>query len=239
MIEFIKKILKASPISLTKNARYDRQTNKIIKRLSPGSNCIDVGCFKGEILDLMIAVAPEGRHFGIEPIPKQYNFLSKKYKNVKNVSILNYAASNVSGNATFNYVISNPSYSGLIKRDYDKPNEQDTTIEVKTELLDHLIPPGLRIDLIKIDVEGAELQVLEGAAKLITEYRPIVIFEHGLGAADHYGTTPDKIFRFFTDKSMKVSTMTSYLRKKKCLGPEEFEKHFYERKNYYFIAYKE
>ncbi|NJN34834.1 MAG: FkbM family methyltransferase [Saprospiraceae bacterium] len=115
---------------------------------------------------------------------------------MKNCSIVNIAASNKIGVSDFNYVTSNPSYSGLLKRDYDKPNEIDTTISVKTELLDNIIPADISIDLIKIDVEGAELLVLEGAYKLIKKYKPIVIFECGIGASNYYGTTPSKLFDF-------------------------------------------
>ena len=62
--------------------------------------------------------------------------LIRKYAANRNCLVHSYALSNTKGTTTFNYVISNPSYSGLIKRKYDKPNEQDTTIEVETELLD-------------------------------------------------------------------------------------------------------
>ncbi len=59
-IDFIKSILKLSPIPLTKNHRYDILTKKIISRLPEDSNCIDIGCYKGEILDLMIESAGGG-----------------------------------------------------------------------------------------------------------------------------------------------------------------------------------
>jgi hypothetical protein len=48
--------------------------------------------------------------------------------------------------------------------------------------------------LIKIDVEGAEREVLEGAIRTITKHRPIVIFEHGRGASARYGTQPRHIY---------------------------------------------
>ncbi len=237
MIQFIKKILKLSPVPLSKNHRYDLQTQKIIKGLRPDSNCIDVGCFKGEILDLIIKAAPQGKHFGIEPIPIQYKELEKKYRQQPNVRILNYAASNQTGESSFNYVTSNPSYSGLKKRDYDKPNEVDQSITVKTAPLDELIPKELKIDLIKIDVEGAELLVLEGARQIIAHHHPIVIFEHGLGASEHYGTTPEKLFAFFSSLDMKISNLGSYLKKQNSLSQEDFKKQYYDRLNYYFVAF--
>ena len=55
--------------------------------------------------------------------------------------------------------------------------------EVATSTLDELIPS--EVDLLKIDVEGHEEQVLEGAAALLERDFPIVLFEcfHGATAA--------------------------------------------------------
>ncbi len=237
MIDFIKNIIKLSPIALSKNHLYDIQTKKIIRQLPQDANCIDVGCFKGEIMDLILKAAPNGQHFGIEAIPDLYNNLIQKYQHTKNVSILNHAASDTTGQSKFNFVVSNPSYSGLKKRDYDKQGEQDTEIEVSTELLDRMIPHNIQIDLIKIDVEGAEMQVLKGAHAIISKYKPLVVFEHGMGAANHYGTRPEQIFDLFNDLNMKVSNLGSYLKSNKSLSKEEFVQQFDNKEHYYFIAH--
>jgi hypothetical protein len=63
-------------IDLTKNLEYDRLTRKIIaSHLRPDSNCIDVGCHKGEILDLMLKYAPNGTLYAFEPLPHLYSAL--------------------------------------------------------------------------------------------------------------------------------------------------------------------
>ena len=239
MKELIKNLLKLSPIALSKNHLYDKQTTRIIKQvLKKDSNCIDVGCHKGEILDLLLKAAPSGRHFGFEPIPHMYKNLSEKYADKPNCHIHEVALSNKTGSATFNYVISNPSYSGLKKRKYDKANEEDTQIEVKTELLDNIIPKDLKIDLIKIDVEGGELLVLEGAKQTIDREKPVVVFEHGLGASEFYDANPEKVFNYFQAVKMNISTLSNFLKEKGPLSQQAFSDQFYNRENYYFIAYK-
>ena len=48
--------------------------------------------------------------------------------------------------------------------------------------------------LIKIDVEGAERQVIEGAIETLRRHAPIVVFEHGPGAQDEYQTSPEQVY---------------------------------------------
>ncbi|MCO6461750.1 MAG: FkbM family methyltransferase [Saprospiraceae bacterium] len=235
--DFIKNLIKLSPIPLTKNHKYDLLTRKIIRRISRNSNCIDVGCYKGEILDLMLEAAPQGQHYGVEPIPMQFDALSMKYKNYSNCTLFNVAAAEQSGRSSFNYVASNPPYSGLKERDYDRSYEAATTIQVRTEPLDKLIPPDIPIHLIKIDVEGAEMLVLNGAKNLVKKYRPTIIFEHGMGASNHYGTTPEMIYDYFHQMDMKISLMENFLNRVQPLISEEFSRQYYKKLNYYFVAH--
>lgn len=233
----IKKLLKLSPVALSKNHGYDIKTKKILRQsLTESSNCIDVGCHKGEILDIILSISPRGIHYGFEPIPDLHHELVNKYISNPSCNISPIAASNIKGDSSFNYVVSNPSYSGLKKRSYDKKSEQDKIIKVQTDKLDDLIPVDLKIDLIKIDVEGGELLVLEGAKKILARHKPIVIFEHGLGASDHYDAGPNQIFDYFDELGYNIFTLDHFLNKSSPLTKEDLHEQFYGRKNYYFIA---
>ncbi len=201
------------------------------------SNCIDVGCHKGEVLDLFIKKSTSGYHWGFEPIPILYSELCKKYNSNKKIKVKQIALSNNSGETTFNYVVSNPSYSGIKKRKYDRKYEIDEQITVVCKKMDNIIPNSCKIDIIKIDVEGGELLVLEGAIETIRKNKPYIIFEHGLGASEFYESNPEKIFKLLNSCGLKISTMKNWLNKKPCFTIDDFSKQFYDRINYYFIAY--
>lgn len=237
MKELLKKLVKALPIAFTKNQQYDKQTAQVIRKVcKPNSNCVDIGCHKGEVLDVIRRYAPQGQHFGFEPIPVMYHNLVHKYSHTT-CHIYDIALSNEKGETQFNFVVTNPAYSGLIRRKYDKPGEQDQSIKVKVDLLDNIIPLDLPISLIKIDVEGGELGVLQGAVKIIRQHRPVIIFEHGVGASDCYGTTPQQVYQLLQQCGLKVSTMKRWLEDAPALMEEEFAQQFYNKLNYYFIAY--
>ena len=68
-----KVILTKLHLDLTNNIKYDRLTEMIMKIIiQKGSNCIDIGCHTGEILDNILKLAPEGQHFAFEPIPSLF-----------------------------------------------------------------------------------------------------------------------------------------------------------------------
>jgi FkbM family methyltransferase len=237
MKQVLKKILKKSPIPFTKNHKYDLQTIKVLKKIgSQNSNCIDVGCHKGEILEEILRASPLGTHYCFEPIPKFYHQLVKHFP--KNCKFFNLALGDKQETTQFHYVVSNPAYSGFRQIQYARHREQIEQINVNVDLLDNIIPIGLKIDFMKIDVEGAEMQVLRGAQATILRNKPIIVFEHGKGAANFYNTEPADIYNFLTqDCQLKVALLSQYLNQKDALKKVEFIRQFYERLNYYFIAY--
>ncbi len=60
--------------------RYDVETLEVMKRvLAPGSTAIDVGSFKGDILAMMVRLAPRGTHHAFEPIPRYAAMVRKRF----------------------------------------------------------------------------------------------------------------------------------------------------------------
>jgi FkbM family methyltransferase len=225
-------------LPLTQNLAYDIATKKILKQvLKADSNCIDIGCHKGEIMDDILNYAPLGKHFAFEPLPHLVSFLKEKYKN-QNITISDIALFDKKGDTTFNYVVNAPAYSGIRKRHYDIPDAQISELNVETDLLDNLIPEAICIDFIKIDVEGAEFPVLKGGVKMIRRCKPVIIFEFGMGAADYYGAKPENLYAFLTiECELSISTLKGFISNAPCLSETEFCDNYKEKKEYYFVAY--
>jgi hypothetical protein len=139
--------------------------------------------------------------------------------------------------APFQRVVSNPAYSGLRRRRYDRPEERVEEIVVRTARLDELIPRNAPIHLIKIDVEGGEFHVLKGGVETVRRNRPFVVFEFGVGGADWYGIQPEDMYRLLSDCGLDVSLISDWLSGEAPLGEREFASEFRDCRNYYFLAH--
>ncbi|WP_017257846.1 FkbM family methyltransferase [Pedobacter arcticus] len=223
-------------LDLSKNIKYDRLTRAILKKfLSASDNCIDVGCHKGEILDLMLSFAPKGTHFAFEPLPHLFESLKTKYTH--RAHIFPYALSYSNGETTFQFVRNDEAYSGIKKRKYAIHNPDIAEITVAKRALDDVIGPNQIIHFIKIDVEGGEFDVIKGAKNLLKQNKPMVLFECGKGASDFYGTSPLDLYNYLhNDIGLQIYTLESFLKVGKPVSGNEFINHFELGNEYYFIA---
>ncbi len=237
--EFLKTYLKPhlirSGILLTRNMRYDRQAWLIMKRiLRKDDACVDVGCHKGELMDWMLQLSPEGKHTGFEPIPSLFKNLQSKYGS--KVKLYNCALGKEQGEANFQVVKDAPAYSGLKKRKYLVENPKIEEVHVKVETLDNLFAAQQSLKLLKVDVEGGEFDVLSGGKALILRCRPYVLFEFGLGSAEFYGSGPELMFDLLQEVKLNVFCLSDFLANAAPLEKSAFVQHFQLGSEYYFIA---
>jgi FkbM family methyltransferase len=220
---------------IDKNSVYDIMTKQILTNiLKNNSNCIDVGCHKGEILKLFLELSPMGNHIAFEPIPILYESLRVNF-NINNVEIHNYALSDISSIKDFIYVKNNMGYSGLKERKYNLIPEIKK-IKVVTKTLDEVVTSKGKIDFIKIDVEGGEFDVLKGSKKILLNDKPFVIFEFGLGASDYYNVNPFDLFIFFEEYNYCLYTLYDFIEGRKKLSIENFIKIYKNNSDFYFLA---
>jgi FkbM family methyltransferase len=154
--------------------------------LEPDSDCLDVGAHAGSVLREMVRLAPSGRHVAWEPLPA---FAAQLREQFPGVEVREAALGERAGTRTFAHVLDDPGWSGFLARPTPTPSPVEE-LTVTVERLDDALPEGVRPAFVKIDVEGAEEEMLRGAAETLRRHRPVVAFEHGRGSADVYGTTP-------------------------------------------------
>ena len=80
-------------------------------------------------------------------------------------------------------------------------HEGSTAIRCRSTTIDSLVGSGTCPipSVIKIDVEGAELDVLVGAEMTIRDHRPIVVFEAGEANCERFGYTRDDLIERFKE----------------------------------------
>jgi FkbM family methyltransferase len=175
----------------SRTMRRDRRDNRhaivaMAVRLAPDANCIDVGAHKGAFLEHMARLAPQGAHVACEPLPHLAAELRERFPAV---TVHEVALSDAAGEATFNFLPTMQGFSGL--HDVAPGEHEVRKLQVQTARLDDLLDPELPISLIKIDVEGAELGVLDGAERTLKRWRPAILLEHGTAASSFGSTSAD------------------------------------------------
>lgn len=223
-------------LARSQGARYDRETAAVMRRvLTPASNCADIGSYRGSILQDMVALAPRGRHFAFEPVPANYRYLAKRFPTV---SVFNLALADYDGETGFQHVVGRPARSGLRRVAYPDPRQEVDEIRVNVKTLDQIIPADVKLDFVKIDVEGAELQVLRGASEVIRRSRPMMVFECGSERAAAFGVKPEEVYDVLTeDLGLQVSLMRRWLDGGDSLSRHEFCHLQYAKVEFCFLAY--
>jgi|SRR5277367_490288 len=135
---------------------------------------LDVGANEGDFTDLILTKSKNLRVLSFEPHPKTCSRLKQRFADSQRVRVLNCAVGNGTGEISlFDYEDDEGSEHASIFRDVIESTRGRKAKEYKVDLvtLDSLKIEG-DIQLVKIDVEGFELQVIQGAKKLINDKRP-------------------------------------------------------------------
>ena len=139
----------------------------------PGPVCIDGGAHHGDFTALVLNCLNRPSVHAFEPTPEVFSQLQTRHADSPGVSLFNEGLSDTEGELTL-HLSSNAALNSFLPMTstganyYGKPHEQGQ-ITARTHTLDrhaeqHQIK---RIDLLKIDTQGTELQVLKGAEKLL------------------------------------------------------------------------
>jgi FkbM family methyltransferase len=163
-------------------ARYRDQRSEILTALSflhPGDVAVDVGANKGAYLYwLRRAVGAGGKVFAYEPQPALARYLQSacRMMNWQNVFVRDCALSNSPGIGKLN-VPGGGESPGASLECAVLETAAGRSYECPVDTLDHQLQEAGRITFLKVDVEGHELQVFQGAGEILTRHTPAILFE--------------------------------------------------------------
>jgi FkbM family methyltransferase len=168
-------------------------TREVLRRvLRPGMHMVDVGANVGlHALAAARIVGRTGRVTAIEPTPSVVECLRQTVQLNAVAAIVDIRAIAVgSERSTSRFFLHAVSGHNSL---YQHGNEQGEVIDVEVETLDALLSSSERVDLVKLDVEGAELSALRGMSRtldrnpdlvLIAEFGPSHLEAVGIAPAD-------------------------------------------------------
>jgi FkbM family methyltransferase len=153
-------------------------TQFLARIVTAGMTVIDVGANFGYYTLLMAdAVGPAGQVLAVEPNPATVSLLRETISlngYADRTVIVPQALSDKEGSALLFCPHGEPKNALLVPhRDYPG----GTTIEISTTSLDNVAEKSGKVDLIKIDAEGAEIAIVRGMQKLIHRDKPKLVLE--------------------------------------------------------------
>lgn len=152
---------------------YELEKRKAFERIiTPGSVVYDIGANVGYFsLLAAVLVKPEGHVVAFEPLPRNIRYLRKhiELNKLTNITVIEGAVSDHAGEAFFDLGASTA--MGHIA---DVGALSVRLVSLDQMLADRKIQPP---NYMKIDVEGAEYDVLCGARRLLTVHRPLLFLD--------------------------------------------------------------
>jgi FkbM family methyltransferase len=150
-------------------------TLALARTVQPGWHCLDVGANHGYYTLVMAdASGPEGRVVPVEPTPRLVDLLRQTLdvNGFPHVDVVAKAASDSDGETLQLVIPARRSMNASLRAEV---GDTDEAVSVESVTIDSITRDWPRVDLIKIDVEGAEESVWQGMQRTLADNRGIVV----------------------------------------------------------------
>ena len=172
-------------------------------RLKPGLTMLDIGANVGYFSILGArAVGPAGTVVAIEPEPANYALLCANIwdARVGNVEPIRAAASSFSGPLPLS--VSNDN-CGDHRSFLERPG--DRVLAVPGVRVDEVFEADARVDLVKIDIQGADHRAVLGMEGLLARWKPVLLVEFWPLGIDELGDRPIDVLSYYRSLGFSVS----------------------------------
>jgi FkbM family methyltransferase len=193
---------RTSPLVIVYDAT---ETALIANLLKPDMVFVDCGANLGYYTRIASKlVGPKGKVYAFEPTNNWFRILKKNTAGLGNVRLYNAAVGNANGEGVL-YINKQSQYENSLV------NKSDLEQKTKIVRLDSIIN---RADIVKIDVEGAELGVLEGMGKLLDLPNIKLLVEYNHSHLSHTTKNYNGTIRLLRKKGFQLHQISAngYLR---------------------------
>lgn len=210
------------------------ESSFIVHNLKEADVFIDVGANIG-YFSMLAAQQRAGRVLAIEPSPETYNMLNMNIKHNMFTDVIE----------TFNVALGNKKHTAKLVASLgpkshleymvDNIHARLPTITVNVTTLDDLLKTKTgveKVDLIKVDIEGAEYDFLRGASETIKAFKPMILMEIEEHRLVKYNATAGNVFEFMAHLGYKYLLVTEDL----ITDGNVYEEDLKKARNFVFYA---
>ncbi len=214
----------------------DQLAGRLVAGLNrPATAFLDVGAHIGSVSAAVLRNDASVAIHAVEAVPAKVTALRRKFPGF---AVHECAVGDRTGEVTFFVNTVQSGYSSLGAPAAAKGGGGIAAIQVAMKTLDELVP-AVAVDVIKVDIEGAELGALRGAVRLIERCRPTIMFESAPGDLNGLGYTKEALWQFLNDVGYEIVVPNRVAHDGAGLSEEGFvESHLYPRRttNYFAVA---
>ena len=196
------------PLYAAYKACLDYPERRLLRKvLFPGAVAVDAGANIGIYSQFLShCVGPTGVVHSFEPSPDNFKLLTTATRRLSNVRLTQAAVGMHSGNSEL-YISRT---LNVDHRTYPVTDASRLVIRIKMIALDDYFEPDERVDLIKLDIQGYELQALRGAKRVLMDNPEIKLllelWPYGMQQA---GASCEELVEMLRELSMELMLVSS------------------------------
>lgn len=176
---------------------HDQNMLPLLKEfIKKDSIVLDIGAFIGDhTIYYSKLVGGNGRVIAFEPYKDSFECLLYNLNGYKNIDFHNYALGNIEHYVSMEFVETNNGMNYIsMAREANYPKIKITTLDTISQNFN-------KLDFIKIDVEGCELDVLIGGKSVINKFKPAMLIEINDMTLERQGVNRQQIFDWLTENN--------------------------------------
>jgi FkbM family methyltransferase len=174
---------------------------------------VDVGANQGEFALFVASLSEKNHVLAFEPTRKMLERLQSNISanNFTNVTVMDFGLSNTAQDNVPIYgqkdSFEDGTYHAGLPTIFSMSDRHTVLEQISLRTLDDTLaqrPPAASVDLVKVDAEGAELRILEGAEKTIATDRPVIIFEANSHSAKAAGYNISDLYAWLESRNYEL-----------------------------------